>query len=106
MADWLERCGIVTVAMQSTGVYGLPVYEILVERGFEVFLVNARPTKNLPGRKSDVPGMPWLMKLHTSGLLNNSFRPSDEICVLRIYWRQRDEHVKAASAVIQRIQRC
>lgn len=105
MADWLQRCGIVTVAMQSTGVYWLPVYEMLVERGFEVFLVNARHTKNLPGRKSDVQECQWLMKLHTYGLLNNSFRPREEICVLRTYWRQRDEHVKAASAVIQRMQK-
>lgn len=105
MADWLKQCGIVTVAMQSTGVYWLPVYEILVQRGFEVFLVNARHTKNLPGRKSDVQECQWLMKLHTYGLLNNSFRPGEEICVLRTYWRQRDEHVKAASAVIQRMQK-
>src|SRR5947208_6341736 len=102
---WLKQCGIVTVAMQSTGVYWLPVYEVLVERGFEVFLVNARHTKNLPGRKSDVQECQWLMKLHTYGLLNNSFRPTEEICVLRTYWRQRDEHVKAASAVIQRMQK-
>ena len=105
LADWLKQCGIVTVAMQSTGVYWLPVYEVLVERGFEVFLVNARHTKNLPGRKSDVQECQWLMKLHTYGLLNNSFRPTEEICVLRTYWRQRDEHVKAASAVIQRMQK-
>jgi transposase len=105
MADWLAQCGIVTVAMQSTGVYWLPVYEILVQRGLEVFLVNARHTKNLPGRKSDVQECQWLMKLHTYGLLNNSFRPSEEICVLRTYWRQRDEHVKSASASIQRMQK-
>jgi transposase len=81
------------------------VYEVLVERGFEVFLVNARHTKNLPGRKSDVQECQWLMKLNTYGLLNNSFRPTEGICVLRTYWRQRDEHVKAASAVIQRMQK-
>jgi hypothetical protein len=105
MADWLAQCGIVTVAMQSTGVYWLPVYEILVQRGFEVFLVNARHTKNLPGRKSDVQECQWLMKQHTYGLLNNSFRPTEEICVLRTYWRQRDDHVKSASASIQRMQK-
>jgi transposase len=105
MADWLDQCGIVTVAMQSTGVYWLPVYEILVQRGFEVFLVNARHTKNLPGRKTDVQECQWLMKLHTYGLLNNSFRPTEEVCVLRTYWRQRDEHVKSASASIQRMQK-
>jgi transposase len=86
-------------------VYWLPVYEILVQRGFEVFLVNARHTKNLPGRKSDVQECQWLMKLHTYGLLNNSFRPTEEICVLRTYWRQRDDHVKSASAAIQRMQK-
>lgn len=105
LADWLAKCGIVTVAMQSTGIYWLPVYEILVQRGFEVFLVNARHTKNLPGRKSDVQECQWLMKLHTYGLLNNSFRPTEEICVLRTYWRQRDDHVKSASASIQRMQK-
>jgi transposase len=105
MADWLAACGIETIAMQSTGVYWLPVYEILLQRGFEVFLVNARHTKNLPGRKSDVQECQWLMKLHTYGLLNNSFRPTEEICVLRTYWRQRDEHVKSASAAIQRMQK-
>src|SRR4051794_5862234 len=102
IADWLKQCGIVTVAMQSTGVYWLPVYEVLVERGFEVFLVNARHTKNLPGRKSDVQECQWLMKLHTYGLLNNSFRPTEEICVLRTYWRQRDEHVKATRNTVIR----
>ena len=105
MADWLVQCGIDTVAMQSTGVYWLPVYEILTERGLRVFLVNAMHTKNLPGRKSDVQECQWLMKLHTYGLLNNSFRPTEEICVLRTYWRQRDGHVKTASATIQRMQK-
>src|SRR5436305_2603018 len=101
----MRNCGIDTVAMQSTGVYWLPVYEMLAQRGLRVFLVNARHTKNLPGRQSDVQECQWLRKLHTYGLLNNSFRPSEEICVLRTYWRQRDDHVKAASAAIQRIQK-
>ena len=105
MAEWLAQCGIDTVAMQSTGVYWLPVYEVLAERGFRVFLVNAAHTKNLPGRKSDVQECQWLMKLHTYGLLNDSFRPTEEICVPRTYWRQRDEHVKAASATVQRMQK-
>src|SRR5882757_6835849 len=93
MADWLAQCGIVTVAMQSTGVYWLPVYEILVQRGFEVFLVNARHTKNLPGRKSDVQECQWLMKLHTYGQLNNSFRPPEQIRAVRTIWRLRDRLV-------------
>lgn len=105
LADWLKSRGIVTVAMQSTGVYWLPVYEILTEEGLEVFLVNARHTKNLPGRKTDVQECQWLLQLHTFGLLNNSFRPTEEICVLRAYWRQRGEHVASASACIQRMQK-
>jgi transposase len=105
LADWLKSCGIVTVAMQSTGVYWLPVYEILTEKGLEVFLVNARHTKNLPGRKTDVQECQWLLQLHTFGLLNNSFRPPEEICILRAYWRQRGEHVAAAGACIQRMQK-
>jgi transposase len=105
MAGWLKSCGIDTVAMQSTGVYWLPAYEILIQEGLEVFLVNARHTKNLPGRKTDVQECQWLLQLHTFGLLNNSFRPPEEICVLRAYWRQRAEHVASASACIQRMQK-
>jgi hypothetical protein len=79
LAEWLARCGVKTVALQSTGVYWIPLYEILEDRGFEVYLVNARHTKNLPGRKSDVQESQWLQKLHTYGLLNNSFQPPAEI---------------------------
>jgi len=96
LADWLETCGVKTVALQSTGVYWIPLYDILEERGFEVYLVNARHTKNLPGRKSDVQESQWLLKLHTYGLLNNSFQPPSKIRVLRTYWRQRAEHVSGA----------
>ncbi len=105
MADWLKQCGIRTVAMQSTGVYWIAVYDILEEAGLEVYLVNARETKNLPGRKSDVQESQWLMKLHTYGLLRNSFRPSQEIRRLRTYWRQRNDLVRAAGRHIQRIQK-
>jgi transposase len=91
--------------MQSTGVYWIPLYEILEERGFEVYLVNARHTKNLPGRKSDVQESQWLLKLHTYGLLNNSFQATAEIRVARTYWRQRGEHVHGASSCIQRMQK-
>src|SRR5436309_767055 len=105
IADWLKQCGIVTVAMQSTGVYWLPVYEVLVERGFEVFLVNARHTKNLPGRKSDVQECQWLLKLHTFGLLNNSFQPTDEIRVARTIWRHRGNLVAQAGSAVQRMQK-
>jgi len=105
LADWLQRCGVKTVAMQSTGVYWIPLYEILEERGIQVYLVNARHTKNLPGRKSDVQESQWLLKLHTYGLLNNSFQPPSEIRVLRTYWRQRGEHVRGAATCIQRMQK-
>jgi transposase len=105
LADWLRSCGVKTVAMQSTGVYWIPVYEILEERGFQVYLVNARPTKNLPGRKSDVQESQWLLKLHTYGLLNNSFQPLSEIRALRTYWRQRGEHVHGAATCVQRMQK-
>jgi transposase len=74
MADWLKKCGIRTVAMQSTGVYWIAVFDMSEAAGVEVYLVNARETKNLPGRKSDVQESQWLMKLHTYGLLRNSGR--------------------------------
>src|ERR1022692_3836812 len=105
MADWLKQCGIQTVAMQSTGVYWIAVFDILEEAGLEVYLVNARETKNLPGRKSDVQESQWLMKLHTYGLLRNSFRPPQEIRTLRTYWRQRNDLVRAAGRHIQRMQK-
>jgi transposase len=105
LADWLESCGVQTVAMQSTGVYWIPLYEVLEERGFHVYLVNARHTKNLPGRKSDVQESQWLLKLHTYGLLNNSFQPPAGIRVLRTYWRQRAEHVRGAAMCVQRMQK-
>jgi transposase len=105
MADWLQQCGIRTIAMQSTGVYWVAVYDILEQAGLEVYLVNARDTKNLPGRKSDVQESQWLMKLHTYGLLRNSFRPSQEIRVMRTYWRQRNDLVQSASRHILRMQK-
>src|SRR5262250_721512 len=105
MAAWLKQCGIRTVAMQSTGVYWIAVYDILEQAGLEVYLVNARDTKNLPGRKSDVQESQWLMKLHTYGLLRNSFRPAQEIRTMRTYWRQRNDLVRSASRHIQRIQK-
>jgi transposase len=105
MAAWLKQCRIRTVAMQSTGVYWISVYDILEQAGLEVYLVNARDTKNLPGRKSDVQESQWLMKLHTYGLLRNSFRPAQEIRTMRTYWRQRNDLVQSASRHIQRIQK-
>lgn len=105
MAAWLLAKGVRSVALQSTGVYWMPVLEILEQHGLEVYLVNARHTKNLPGRKSDVQECQWLLKLHAFGLLNNSFQPTDEIRVARSLWRQRGNLVAAASSAIQRMQK-
>jgi len=106
LANWLQGCGVRSVALQSTGVYWIPLYDILEEHGFEVYLVNARHTKNLPGRKSDVQESQWLLKLHTTyGLLNNSFQPPSKIRVLRTYWRQRLQHVTGAATCVQRMQK-
>jgi transposase len=93
LAEWLKECRIKTVVMQSTGVYWIPVYDVLEQHGFEVWLVNARDTRNLPGRKSDVQESQWLLKLHTYGLLRKSFRPTPEIRALRTCWRERAEYV-------------
>ena len=105
MAEWLIEKGVRSVALQSTGVYWMPVLEVLEQHGLEVYLVNARHTKNLPGRKSDIQECQWLMKLHAFGLLNNSFQPTDEIRVARSLWRQRGNLVGAASSSIQRMQK-
>ena len=105
MAQWLKSCGIKTVAMQSTGVYWIPVYDILEEEGLEVYLVNARGTKNLPGRKSDVQECQWLRKLHTYGLLRKSFRPPEQIRMVRTIWRLRDRVIKDAGRAVQHIQK-
>jgi transposase len=105
MADWLVSRGVRSVAMQSTGVYWIALFEILQQRGMEVYLVNARHTKNLPGRKSDIAECQWLLKLHTFGLLNNSFQPSDEVRTVRTLWRHRAGLVAQASTAVQRMQK-
>jgi len=105
MAQWLRSCGIQTVAMQSTGVYWMAVYDVLEQHGLKVFLVNARHTRNLPGCKSDVQECQWLMKLHTFGLLRNSFRPAGEIRRLRAVWRLRERHIGDVSRCIQHMQK-
>jgi len=105
MAEWLIEKGVRSVALQSTGVYWMPVFEVLERHGLEVYLVNAQHTKNVPGRKSDVQECQWLLKLHTFGLLNNSFQPTDEIRIARALWRQRGNLVADASSAIQRIQK-
>jgi transposase len=105
LADWLISCGVTTVAMESTGVYWIPVFEILESRGLEVMLVNARHVKNVPGRKSDVLDCQWLQQLHTYGLLQGAFRPADQVCTLRAYVRQRGTLVRSAASYIQRMQK-
>ena len=105
LVEFLNNCGIKTVVMQSTGVYWIPAYDKLEQAGFEVWLVNARDTKNLPGRKTDVQESQWLLKLHTYGLLRRSFRPTPEIRALRTCWRERAEYVQQAGTCIQRMQK-
>jgi transposase len=103
LAEWLSTCGITSVAMEATGVYWIPVFEILEARGFEVILVNARHVKNVPGRKTDVLDCEWLRELHSVGLLRGSFRPADSIVALRGYMRHRDTMVQSMSALVQRM---
>jgi transposase len=105
LADWFKTCGVTSVAMESTGVYWIPVYEVLEQRGFEVILVNARYAKNVPGRKTDVSDAAWLRQLHSYGLLRGSFRPDAEIATLRAYLRQRERLVEYAAAHIQHMQK-
>ena len=105
LANWLEKCGIETIAMESTGVYWIPLYELLESRGFEVKLVDARHVKNVSGRKTDVLDCQWLQQLHTYGLLSGAFRPDYEICVLRSYLRQRNMLIENTASHIQHIQK-
>ncbi len=105
LAEWLVSCGIRTVAMEATGVYWIPSYEILEARGIEVLLVNARHVKNVPGRKSDVTDYEWLQELHSVGLLRGSFRPTAEIAALRSYLRHRETLVQGAASATNRMQK-
>jgi transposase len=105
LADWLSACRVTHVAMEATGVYWIPIFEILETRGFNVILVNARHVKNLPGRKSDVSDCEWLRDLHILGLLRGSFRPADAIVALRGYLRHRTTLIESAGALVQRMQK-
>jgi len=105
LADWLEACRIGTVAMEATGVYWIPLFEILEARGFQVYLVNARHLKNVSGRKTDVLDCQWIQQLHTYGLLSPSFRPPDQIVALRSLVRHREMLVQYRSAHIQHMQK-
>jgi transposase len=105
LADWLASCRVTHVAMEATGVYWIPIFEILDARGFQVILVNARHVKSVPGRKSDVTDCEWLRDLHMLGLLRGSFRPADGIVALRGYLRHRTTLIESLSALVQRMQK-
>lgn len=105
IGDWLEKCGVTTVAMESTGVYWIPLFEVLEQRGFEVKLVDARHVKNVSGRKSDILDCQWIQQLHTYGLLAGAYRPPDEICTLRGYLRQREMLIQSSSEHVQHMQK-
>jgi transposase len=105
IANWLKAVGVTSVAMESTGVYWIPLYQVLEERGFEVYLVNARHYRNVPGRKTDVCDAAWLQYLHAVGLLQGSFRPAQDVCAFRTVLRHRAGLVQAASQHIQHMQK-
>lgn len=105
LADWLDACGIDTVAMESTGVYWIPLFELLESRGFTVLLVNARHVKNVSGRKSDVLDCQWLQQLMSFGLLSGAFRPAEQVCVLRSLTRQRAMLLRSQGRLVQHMQK-
>jgi len=105
LADWLEQCGIHSVAMESTSVYWIPIYQILEARGLEVYLVNAQHVKNLPSRKTDVSDCQWLQYLHSVGQLRASFRPPGFICAIRSLWRHRASLIQMAAEHVLHMQK-
>ena len=105
LADWLKKCRIDTVAMEATGVYWIPLYDVLETRGFDVQLVNSKHVRNVTGRKSDILDCQWLQQLHTFGLLSGAFRPDQDVLVLRSYVRHRKMLIEYASAHVQHIQK-
>jgi transposase len=106
LADWLTQCGVTSIAMESTGIYWVPLFELLESRGFEVFLVDPRQSRHAPGRpKSDVLDCQWLQRLHSYGLLTASFRPADQVVVLRSYLRQRQMLIRYAGQHVQHMQK-
>jgi len=106
LADWLTQCGVTTIAMESTGIYWIPLFELLGSRGFEVLLVDPRQSRHAPGRpKSDVLDCQWLQRLHSYGLLTASFRPADQVVVLRSYLRQRQMLIRYAGQHVQHMQK-
>lgn len=105
LADWLLACGVDTVALESTGVYWIPVYEVLESSGLKVWLVDARQMKYVPGRKSDVQDCQWLQKLMSLGLLRAAFRPGNEVCVVRAVVRQREVLLAEQASWVLRMQK-
>jgi transposase len=105
LVRWLRQCRIRTVALEATGVFWVPVFQVLEAAGFEVCLVNPRHLKNVRGRKTDVCDAQWLQQLHAVGLLHASFRPPDAICALRTLHRQREHLVRQAAEQIQMMQK-
>lgn len=105
MAAWLRKLGVESIAMESTYVYWIPVYEVLEEAGFEVVLVNARTLKNVPGRKTDMHDCQWLQLLHSCGLLSGSFRPREDVCRLRALQRQRSNLIDERSRIVHWMQK-
>ena len=105
LADWLKQCGVKTVAMESTGVYWIPLFQILEDRGIEVCLVNARHVKNVPGRRTDVCDCQWLQFLHSVGLLRASYRPEQEVCAIRSLLRHRESLVQMAATHVHHMQK-
>ena len=104
LVEWLLKCGVKTVVMESTSVYWIPLFQKLERAGLEVVLVNARHVRHVPGRKSDCQDCQWLQRLHSYGLLNGSFRLSDDICCLRTLMRHRDNLTKACGQHVQHMQ--
>jgi transposase len=105
LADWLQQCQVRTVAMESTGVYWIPLMQLLEDCGLEVYLVNAKHVKNVPGRRTDVSDCQWLQYLHSVGLLRASFRPAQEVCAIRSLLRHRDSLVEMATCHVQHMQK-
>lgn len=105
MAKWLVKCGVKTVAMESTGVYWIPVFRMLEEHGLEVLLVDARTVKHLPGRKTDVLDCQWLRQLHTCGLLRGAFVPTHIVAGTRVYSRQRETLLQDCARCLQHMQK-
>jgi transposase len=105
IVEWLRQCKVEQVAMESTGVYWIPLFELLDAEGFEVSLVDPRQARNLPGRKTDVADARWYQELHTYGLLKAAYRPENEVCVLRSYIRQRGMLIGSAAEHAQHMQK-